>query len=308
MSTHPYIPLYVDDYDAHTSHLSPAEDGVYGRLLRLAWRTPGCSLPNDPAWLSRKLRLSEADFAAIAQPVIDEFFKVLRGRLVQGRLKSEYDNISRKKTARKLAGKKGGDAKALKKQEKASSNATFLPADAGAFPNPEPEPIEGTPIAPKGAEPEKPIRLRKADVEAVWSITPKESKERSSRADVEKALVSAARRGHAPDDILVGLAGYFASDQATKDGGAFVKGVHRMIERDRWQVFAEVDAPLLAAAEAPKPADVWARRIHAYRQNAYWNRLDWGPPPGKPGCTIPDEVLMTAGYVPTPITKNEVAA
>ncbi len=167
---------------------------------------------------------------------------------------------------------------------------------------------EETPLAPKGAPTSNPIKLRKADVEAVWSITPRESRERSSRADVEKCLIAAARRGHDPAEILRGLAGYFASEQATKDGGAFVKGVHRMIERDRWQVFAEASPPLLAAAEASKPSDVWVRRIHAYRQNAYWNRLDWGPPPGKPGCTIPDEVLMTAGYLPTPIAKKEVAA
>nr|QQZ48877.1 DUF1376 domain-containing protein [Phenylobacterium glaciei] len=37
--THPCLPLWIDDYDAATSHLTAAEDGVYGRLLRLAWRT-----------------------------------------------------------------------------------------------------------------------------------------------------------------------------------------------------------------------------------------------------------------------------
>lgn len=152
MSTHPYIPLYVDDYDSHTAHLSAEEDGVYGRLLRLCWRTPGCSLPNDSAWIARKIRLSTEDFERVALPVIGEYFTLLRGRFVQRRLKAEYDNISRKKSARKEAGKKGGSAKALKGQGKSASNATVLLEDTGAFPEPKPDPepdksSEGKPSA-----------------------------------------------------------------------------------------------------------------------------------------------------------------
>lgn len=140
MSTHPYIPLFVDDFDAAVVHLTMEEECIYGRLLRLSWRTPGCSLPNDPAWIARKVRLSAEDFDRVAKPVLDEFFTVLRGRLIQKRLKREYDDISRKKTARKLAGKKGGEAKALKSQEKTPSNASVLPADTRAFPDPYPYP------------------------------------------------------------------------------------------------------------------------------------------------------------------------
>ena len=140
MSTHPYLPLYVDDYEAATAHLTAAEDGIYSRLLRLCWRTPGCSLPNDDAWIARKIRLSAAEFAKVAKPVIEEFFSVQRGRLVQKRLKAEYENISRKKSARVNAGKMGGAAKALKTKRIAPSNATVLPAHTRAFPEPEPEP------------------------------------------------------------------------------------------------------------------------------------------------------------------------
>lgn len=138
--SHPYLPLYVDDYEAATAHLTAAEDGVYSRLLRLCWRTPGCSLPNDHGWIARKIRVSAKDYDTVARPVIEEFFKLSRGRLVQKRLKAEYDDISRKKSARVKAGKKGGDAKALKSNDIDASNATVLPAHAGAFPEPYPEP------------------------------------------------------------------------------------------------------------------------------------------------------------------------
>lgn len=296
MSTHPYIPLYVDDYDAHTSHLTAAEDGVYCRLLRLCWRTPGCSLPNDLAWIARKIRLSAEDFETIAKPVMDEFFRLQRGRLVQKRLKDEYDNISRKKTARKVAGKKGGEAKALKNNEKTLSNATDLPRDTCAFP--EPEPVrEESPIAPKGASSDKTVSLRKSDIEAIWAATPKRSRERSSKGDVQRALVAAAKRGHPPADILAGLAGYFASEGATRDDGAFVKGVHRMIEADRWQVFAPAsELPLEALAAQPAPEVLWAKRIVEFKRNGYWNRLDWGPDPARDGCAAPASVLDAFGY------------
>lgn len=150
MSTHPYIPLYVDDYDAHTGHLTPEEDGMYGRLLRLAWRTPGCSLPNDLPWIKRKVRAQTESHERVVERVIEEFFRSVRGRLVQKRLRDEYADISRKKSARKEAGKKGGKAKALKTQEERPSIATVLPQDTRAFPEPEPKPerIETTTIAP----------------------------------------------------------------------------------------------------------------------------------------------------------------
>lgn len=140
MSTHPYIPLYVDDYDAATAHLTVEEDGAYSRLIRLCWRTQGCSLPNDEAWIARKIRLSADEFSRVGKPVLDEFFSLSRGRLIQKRLKAEYDTISRKKSARKLAGKKGGETKALNTKGNLASNATVLPADTRALPEPKPEP------------------------------------------------------------------------------------------------------------------------------------------------------------------------
>jgi uncharacterized protein YdaU (DUF1376 family) len=133
MSEHPYIPLYVDDYEAATTHLSLEEDGAYNRLLRLCWRTPGCSLPDDAGWIARKLRISTEVFDRVAKPVLAEFFSLHKGRLIQRRLKAEYDDIAQKKLARKKAGQAGGRAKARKTKAKPASNATFLLGDTRAF-------------------------------------------------------------------------------------------------------------------------------------------------------------------------------
>lgn len=136
----PYFPLYPADFEAGTSHLTLEEDGAYNRLLRLMWMTPGCTLPDDPAWISRRMRLDRDTFDRIVAPIIAEFFRHAGGRIVNDRLKREHEKVSETYKKRSAAGKKGGrpkafeitkdDQKAGLSQEKAGSNQ----------PEPEPEP------------------------------------------------------------------------------------------------------------------------------------------------------------------------
>lgn len=244
MSTHPYIPLYVDDYDAHTAHLTPAEDGVYLRLLRLCWRTPGCSLPNDDAWIARKIRLSTEDYEAIARPVLAEFFNLSRGRLIQRRLKDEYDDISRKKSARAKAGKSGGEAKALKTKENASSNARLLPSDTRAFPNPEPEPEDITPQPPSGG-------VSLDEFLAIWSAYPEAGRATCPMATARQEIDGAAAAGHTTEVMLAGA----------KRMAAHVQAGGRAKRFDRWardRLFENAVPRRAAIAEAwDGPPELW---------------------------------------------------
>jgi len=216
--THPYLPLYVDDFEAATAHLTIEEDGVYNRLLRLCWRTPGCSIPNEPTWIARKIRLSADDFERVAKPVIEEFFKVQRGRLIQKRLKEEYDNISRKKSARKKAGSAGGSQKALNAKENPPSNATVLPAHTRAFPEPYPEPEgkkEANASSVAGATPKPKARTYPEAFEAAWKAYP-HHKGRSSKPN------AAAAWAKLPADERAGLVvaiGRFAPNVGETCGG-----------------------------------------------------------------------------------------
>ena len=70
----PTLPLFVDDYEAATAHLTLEEDGAYMRLLRLCWRTPGCSIPDDHAWIRRRMRATEEQYETVIKPLIKEFF------------------------------------------------------------------------------------------------------------------------------------------------------------------------------------------------------------------------------------------
>lgn len=228
--THPYMPLYVDDYEAATAHLTAAEDGVYTRLLRLCWRTPGCSLPDDDAWVARKIRLTADEYERIAKPVIYEFFIRARGRITQKRLKAEYDDISRKKSARKKAGKSGGDAKALKSNNNTYGNATVLPAYARALPepNPKPEPNPETRIEqPSLRSARRGPKSEPDGFQEFYSSFPR----KTARPAAAKAFAKALGRASLP--VLIAGARRYAAERAQEDP-AFTKHPATWLNNDCW--------------------------------------------------------------------------
>lgn len=279
MSTHPYIPLYVDDYDAATSHLTVEEDGVYSRLIRLCWRTPGCSLPNEPAWIARKIRVSADDFDRIVKPVLEEFFKVQRGRLVQKRLKAEYDSITRKKTARANAGKKGGAAKALKTGASEAGNARDLPADTRAFPEPEPEPVEDiTPKPPEGA-----FAVETFDL--AWDAYPESGKATTSRSASRASWARACAKID-PERLLSAVRRFAASETVTGAGAKKPPKMTVWLDNERFDAFLPaVNAPAAARAWTGPPA-LWADV--AARLGEAWAKVNLGD------CEFHDGELTTS--------------
>ena len=141
----PYFPMYPDDFEADTAHLTLAEDGAYNRLLRLQWRTPGCKLPADDAWIMRKMRAITDDDKAVVRIVLDEFFDTAGGKTFSNRLHLEWLRANDAHARRVSAGAKGGKAKARKTKETEPSNATAKPKQ------PEPEPDNTIPNGMDGA-------------------------------------------------------------------------------------------------------------------------------------------------------------
>jgi uncharacterized protein YdaU (DUF1376 family) len=132
----PYFNLYPTDFEAKTSHLTLEEDGAYNRLLRLCWMMPGCSIPDDNAWIMRRMRVDQDTFERVVLVVIQEFFTSKNGRLSNDRMNRELALSTERHSKRVSAGKKGGTAKALKSLAAASSNAKAMLYQ----PEPEPEP------------------------------------------------------------------------------------------------------------------------------------------------------------------------
>ncbi len=119
----PYFPLYVDDYEADTAHLTLEEDGAYTRLLRLCWRTPGCSVPADPDWIRRRMRATQDQFTDVIEPVIEEYFTLENGRIFSERLLKEWQKSDLAHRKRIDAGRKGGISMSLQNNETDPSNA-----------------------------------------------------------------------------------------------------------------------------------------------------------------------------------------
>ncbi len=137
----PYFPMFPSDFEAKTSHLTLEEDGAYNRLLRICWMTPGCSLPDDPAWITRRMRIDLAAFERVVSPLIDEFFTRAKGRIFQRKLSEIFAESSEKHQKRVDAGKLGGrPAKPAQSHDKSKSIAKAMPKQPE--PEPEPEPFK----------------------------------------------------------------------------------------------------------------------------------------------------------------------
>lgn len=142
MTSIPYFPMYPADFEADTSHLTLEEDGAYNRLLRLMWMTPGCSLPDDAAWITRRMRITADDFARVVSPLIAEFFRREEGRVFSPRLMREWVKASETCKKRSEAGKRGGRPKAIENKQEHVKPGLSREKAGPKQPEPEPEPIK----------------------------------------------------------------------------------------------------------------------------------------------------------------------
>lgn len=199
MSALPSMPLYVDDFEADTAHLTLQEDGAYNRLLRLCWRSPTCSIPDDQAWISRRLRVSDAEYQAVVSPVLSEFFTRENGMIWQKRQRQEYTYTKSMVEARKAAGSIGGKTKALKRKDIEPSNATDL-LDVCYKQN------SSKTLAPKAKPKPKSNTSFERDFSTFWEAVPV----KVGRAVAEKAYAKAASQND-PALILSAMKTYAAS-------------------------------------------------------------------------------------------------
>jgi uncharacterized protein YdaU (DUF1376 family) len=187
----PYFNFYPKDFEADTSHLTLEEDGAYNRLLRLCWMTPGCSLPDDDAWIMRRMRVDAEAFERAVRPVLAEFFIRKAGRISNARMTKEHHKSDVAHQRRVSAGSQGGKAKALNSKDKAPSNAVAMPKQ----PEPEPEPDKkedvGKPTSPADKPPDK-MRLPED-----WALSDEGWAYARSQGIPDKVIEDEARGFHA---------------------------------------------------------------------------------------------------------------
>jgi uncharacterized protein YdaU (DUF1376 family) len=302
------MPFYIADYLRKTMHLTRDQHGAYMLLLMACWDRGG-RLPNDAGQLAGIAKASPLEWRKL-RPVILPFFEVDGDSLVQPRVIEEHEKASRLSEIRRQAGSQGGrpkkpigseDAKPNGSENGGQTKANGLQTETPAGVRSSPSPLTG-PTDLSVSDETVSDGLRKADLDELWALTPAKGRERSSRKDMERSLRSALKRGHRLTDVRAAIEAYYASREATKDGGDYAKGIHRLIENDRWTAFATAEAA---------PTTAWNSGITApdeQRQRAWmrdwvehpswWKPGDRGPAPGREGCRIAPEIQREFGVEP----------
>lgn len=131
MAEFPALPLWTDAYLGDTTHLTTIEHGAYLLLLVTAWRSSGCSLPDNDNLLARYARCTAGQWKRL-RPILEPFFIVEKGMWRQARLIDEREAVRRHSEQQSAKGKAGAAAKALKRQQrtKAAAKSGLTPASA----------------------------------------------------------------------------------------------------------------------------------------------------------------------------------
>jgi uncharacterized protein YdaU (DUF1376 family) len=236
----PYFRLYPTDYEADTAHLTLIEDGAYNRLLRLCWTTPGCSLPDDEAWIMRRVRAySDAEKDAV-RTVLSEYFKRENQRVFNARLSREFEHADARHKSAHENGKKGGRPRGpLKTNEKTESNGLANANQTGKLKkaNQNQNQNHNTPLPPKGFD-------------EFWQAVPRKVAKPAAMKAYRAALGKAA-----PDVILAGIVAYAAASKG-KDP-QFVAHPASWLNSERW---ADDLSPPDGRTWRDKPESEWTNK------------------------------------------------
>lgn len=176
------------------------------------------------------------------------------------------------------------------------------PHEEGGATTPEKNPQSKSPKNPQTPKGAVSVEVR-ALTDELWSEAPAGCRQRSGKDDVARALDAALDRGGKPDEIRAALRAYW-TDVGGRDDGRWLKGLHRMIQQDRWREWAPEGEDEDGGSDDRRPVKrrmepeehaayllkVWRGRLADYRRICMWKPM-YGPEPGKPGCQVPAEIL-----------------
>lgn len=107
LKTDSFLPLFIADYLADTTHLTRDQDGAYLLLLMAYWRRGG-PLPADDNRLMRIAKATAPEWKKL-KPVLLEFFDERDGCWHNKRSTIELSKAQRMAEAKAEAGKKGAE-------------------------------------------------------------------------------------------------------------------------------------------------------------------------------------------------------
>lgn len=107
MAEAPFMPFFIGDYMADTTHLTTAQHGAYMLLLLACW-TRGGALPDDNAELSRITRCRIDRWRNTVRPIMETFFQIAEGKWTHKRIDKELAKVRRRADVSRENGRLGG--------------------------------------------------------------------------------------------------------------------------------------------------------------------------------------------------------
>jgi len=286
MSNRAWMPLHIENYLSDTGHLTATEHGAYMLLIMEYWRKGG--LPTDEKLLARLARMSPEQWAESRDVLAAMFVDGWRHKRIEAELAKADEIISKRKAA------------AVKMHSKRSANAEHVHSkcsDTGGYTDNQ-EPLTSGSKEPSVRAPAKP--------------TPRNALEKVLDRERSLAVIEHRKRKRAPltlhaAELLAKRLALFADPNAAAD---------KMIEKGWQSIEPTWDGvpPLATEPGSTRPPDYPLNipppdRARDLWQRGLWQNATWGPPPGEPGCVIPEPIqrewLASRG---TKIAGHEEAA
>lgn len=151
----------------------------------------------------------------------------------------------------------------------------------------------------------------------LWEKTGTKGRTRTRRTKITTAFKAAMNRLPPDADLIksarrieFGVECYLSSADATKEGGQFAKGTHRVLEGDEWALHIPegVEPPSDAyIAPSGEPDDMGSMFAPGEARQRLWMELDaegraWdparGPRPGMANCRVSPDLQILFGYTP----------
>ncbi len=154
-----WMPVWIQERRAKASTLTHLEHSALSFLTMLLWENGG-SVPNDPAWIAKQLKLTSEQWVDVRGSLLADC-EVGGSEITHPKIKAEHAKAVENRKQKIAAGKASAEARAIQRQGNARSTdvATIVATDAqpraGKGPGEGAGPFQGA-VIHKGDPAEKP--------------------------------------------------------------------------------------------------------------------------------------------------------
>ncbi len=266
MADFPAMPFYTDAYLADTTHLTTEEHGAYLLLLFAAWRSPGCSLRDDDAFLARVAKVTLDRWRKRLRPVLAPFWRIEGGVWTQKKQRSVREKLGAISEKRAKAARQGREPKPLAEHEAASANEGASEGQTGPYPKPKTKTKESPPTVPLPGD----ERVSDAEFEIWWQAYPRQIGKRAALEAYQRA-----RDEVTAEELLGAVKAAAARWKADGTQERYITHPANWLDQRRWEDQAPEPkaTPSVAPAEPIELARLAAGALLATQSRARYDAL-----------------------------------